>query len=1132
MPPPSVDGITPSPSDGGECLTCPGVPGSSPKAADPIDLASGLVTLRNVDLSISGTRGTVAMARVYRTLSTNSGAFGLGSETPYNYKLDTYDPKNAATINLIAPDGNRFPFSIQPNGTFVNSSVPWLRGAVLTATGTYVNGGTANVASLRFKDGAVWTFEVTEIDSDLPSGCNFYFSALASQTDRFGNQTTLTRDCTKITAITDPVGRQLNLTYNSNNSVTSITDPIGRTVLYTYNPSGTLATVTDANGGLSSYQYDSQNRMTGMIDPRGVTMFQNTFDANGRVIQQVAADGGIYKFAYTLINASAPTSPVASTTVTDPLGNQTTYRFNPQGYVIQATDALGQTTAFNRAPGTNLLLSVTGNALCPVCAPRGAGPSSYTYDLNGNLLTSTDALGNTTTYTYDPTFNQVASITDALNNTSNFAYDTSGNLISVTDQNRNKSTFAYNANGLLLSATDPVGNKTSISYDQYGNPVSVTDALGNVSTSTFDLASRLVKATDPQGRFSQATYDGLNRVISATDGSGYTTQFGYDPVGNLLKLTDPRGNATAFVYDALSRVTTRTSPLGKSETYQYDSDGNLTQYTDRRSQVSKFQYDTLNRLAKETYQDGSIVARAYDPYSRLLTVNDSVAGLFGFNYDANGSLVSQTEPTGTVNYTRDQLHRVATRQVAGQSQVTYAYDPVGNLLNASMPSAGLTNTYDARNLPVAASRTNGVTTSEAFDPLGRVLSLTHAKGTTTLNTQTYSFDQAGNLINSANSISQPLITQATTGTVDQANELLTSGSTTYTYDANGNRLTETNPSGTLTYSWDSRNRLASIVDSSGNTTAMKYDFARNLLALTRTTGGSTTTQQFVVDSLTNVVSLTTTTGLPVSVLTGRSIDSHYASVDSSGTIAFGIGDNLGSTTAVTNSAGSVISGLDYEPYGQTSGTAAATFPFAYSGRVLVSGNIYYYRNRFYDTRVGRFLSEDPLAPNAGENAYAYVGGSPADSSDPSGLIKVEPTLKGALTVAGGVGLVWAATTVASPALIAAGVLYGGYQIGWGLAKLVGGLANQDLPGGLFEALARSGRLDPAAVAQGNFIADAFAMPLSNRWADWLVYGLALGFDIRDLGNSSQQPCSSPGGSRGPAFNDFGDRNLPFRPGPG
>src|ERR1051325_8032020 len=134
MEPPSVNGGNGSPSGCGECITSPTLGGNA-TAGDPIDLSSGLVTLRYVDLSINGARGSISIPRVYRTLTSNSGAFGLGSEMTYNYSLDTYDPQHAQAIYLIAPDGNRFLFSLQPNGKFINTSVPWLHGAVLTATG-------------------------------------------------------------------------------------------------------------------------------------------------------------------------------------------------------------------------------------------------------------------------------------------------------------------------------------------------------------------------------------------------------------------------------------------------------------------------------------------------------------------------------------------------------------------------------------------------------------------------------------------------------------------------------------------------------------------------------------------------------------------------------------------------------------------------------------------------------------------------------------------------------------------------------------------------------------------------------------------------------------------------------------
>jgi RHS repeat-associated protein len=936
---------------------------------DPVDVSSGLEVTSATDLAVQGTRGSISVQRIYRTLTATDGPFGLGSQSQYSWLLNTGSPSSASAINLDTPDGNQILFSRQTNGTLTNATIPWLQGSVMTTSG--------GTTMLRYHNGTVYTFQAE----------NSQISALVSITDRNGNTTTLTQTpisptALRITQITDPVGRSINLTYDSNGHALTATDPIGRTVRYTYNSTGTLATVTDPLGGVTNFQYDSQNRVTSLTDPRGVVTFQNSYDVNGRVSRQVLADSSVVQFAYTLVNPLVSASPVQATTVTDALGNQTTYRFNPQGFVTDVTDAIGQTKSFTLDPGTDELLQVTGPAQCRVCGPLGEGDRSFTYDGNGNKLTYTDALGNTTQYTYDPVFNQITSVTDPLHHAATYAYDGSGNLISVTDQNGNATTYAYDPTGLLLHATDPLGNSTAISYDELGNPVSITDALGNVTKIVFDAVSRPASVTDPLGKTTTLGFDALNRLISRRDGRGSTTQFAYDPVGNLLTITDPRGNATAFAYDDLSRILTRTSPLGKTETYQYDLGGNLVQFTDRRGQTGTFQYDALNRLVKESYQDGSVVSRAYDPYSRLLTVNDAVGGLFGFGYDLNGSIVSQSEPSGSINYTRDQLHRVATRQVAGQSAVTYSYDPAGNMLGASMPSVGITYSYDARNLPTSASRTNGVVSSYTLDSLGRVLSLIHFNGATAINTQTYSYDANGNRSSATSDIGQPLITQSAAATVDVANELLINAQTTYTNDANGNRLTETSSSGTVTYQWDSRNRLSSITDASGNVTSFKYDFSRNLIEMDKTAAGSVPAQRFVVDSLTNVVSLTDSSALPASVLSGRSIDSHYASVDSFGNVAFGIGDALGDIVGATNSGGAIASRFEYEPYGQITGMLPAAYPFSFTGRVP-AGQIVYFRNRYYDSTTGRFLSEDPVSP--GTSHYVYASNDPVGRVDPLGL---------------------------------------------------------------------------------------------------------------------------------------------------
>jgi RHS repeat-associated protein len=1011
------------------CTGAAGEGGAPRQSGDPVDVGSGLQFINTTDIKIHGFRGSIEINRTYRTLTTNTGPFGLGWQYSYGWQLNTGTPNTVAAIELIAPDGNQYLFSRQTNGTLINTTVPFLQGAVMTTNAS-------GVTTLRYPNGNTYQFQAF-------AG----LSPLYSVTDRYSNTTTFTEtplnaSIIRITKITDPVGRTLTLAYNASGYCTSVTDPIGRTVTYTYNSSGTLATATDPNGGVTTYTYDTQNRMVSVTDARGVVMFQDVYDSNGHVSQQTEADGGVFAFTYTMANPLVVTSPIIATTVTDPLGNQTMYRFNIQGYLTDVTDSLGQTKSFTRAPGSNLVLQVTGSAQCvSVCGPAGRGPMSYTYDSLGNKLSATDILGNTFNYTYDPVFNLVTSITDALNHKRTFTYDANGNVTTFTDENGHNTTFTYDSYGQPLTSTDPLGNKTTITYDSVENPVTVTDPLGNTTTNTFDSVSRMVATTDPLGRKTTIGMDNLDRTVSLRDARGSTRRFSYDSTGEMLTVADPRNNVVTFVYDSMTRLTSRSDALGRSETYQYDLDGNMTKYTDRRGQVSTFQYDALTRLTSETYQDGTTVSRTYDPYSRLLTVNDSSSGMFSFTYDAAGRLVGENQPGGAVNYTLDALGRTATRQVAGQPLVTYIYDAAGNLSSAAMPAAGIATTYDARNMPMQETRTNGVSTGYTFDPVGRVLSMIHSSGATAINTQTYAYDPAGNRIGASNDISQALTTQSAAATVDAANELLSNAQTTYTYDANGNRLSESGPNGTYTYVWDTRNRLTSITDGSGNKTSFKYDSFRNLIEMDKT-GAGIATQKFVIDAMQNVASLTDALGLPVAVLTGDTVDWHSGSVDSAGNVTFGIGDAIGTTVAITGANGGIEGSLDYEPYGQTTGTAPVAFPFAYTGRIPIVGNIYYYRNRFYDAGTGRFLSEDPMGFDGGDsNLYRYVSSNPVNFRDPTGTVKWLQIAEGAVSVVGGVAALAAllasapaAFTVGVAATIAVGtsaVVFGAFQIALG-----------------------------------------------------------------------------------------------------
>lgn len=956
-----------------------------PKGGDPVDPATGLLVFSKTDIAINGALGKIALVRNFRSMSGTPGPFGIGTNHNYGYLLD---PSNLIRgtgnfVNLIMPDGNQFAFAQQGTNTFVNSTITTLVGAVITSpvSGTY---------NLRWKDGTVFHFQTSSQGALL--------AFLNSITDPNGNTTTLVRGNStqpiQITQIIDPVGRALNFSYDSFNRILSISDPIGRTVQYAYNSQGTLATVTDPAGNVSNYSYNTQNQLTSITDPRGVVFLQNSYDANGRVVQQVAADGGVTNFSYTLLNPLVPTSPVLTTVVTDPLGNQMTYRFNPLGYLTQVTDPLGQVRNFNRDPGTNMLQSLQGPGKCDACGDTTVGDLSFTYDTAGNLLSETDASGHSVQFTYDPSFSHLTSYTDEDGNVSRFAYDNRGNRTSFTDARGNTTLFTIDARGLITQIKDTGGNPTALAYDTAGNLISVKDPSGSVRQAAYDAVSRLVVKTDSSGNSTSFSYDALDRVVGVTDPLGNTTSFTYDPMGNLLTAKDPRGNTTTLTYDAETRLQTQTDALGRVISFAYDQAGDLIQTTDRLGNISKFGYDALRRLISETYPDAT-VSRTYDSAGRLVRVTDSQAGVFSATYDAVGRMIGSSTPFGTIDYVRDPAGRITSRTVVGQATENFTYDAIGDLTSASMGSDSVTMTYDSRGLRQTIARSNGINTNFEFDGAGRVISRIDSKGANTLDAQTYSYDPAGRRSSYQATIAQPLITPPATGSYDAANEIQKFGAQSYTTDASGNVSTIAGSGGTNRFTWDARGRLHAITTPDGQTINFTYDYDNDLLA-TQTSNGQAA--HFVLDNLTNVALEYDNAGNNFSFLTGNGIDMQFGFLDASNQVHFALQGNLGSVVASTDSSGTIEGTAFFEPFGQTTTTGSA-FPLAYGGHPQVIPNLYYYRARYYDPISGRFLSEDPLG-RPGYSLYQFELNDPTNQVDPLGL--QTPLQVGVGALAGGI----------------------------------------------------------------------------------------------------------------------------------
>lgn len=953
---------------------------------DPVDLGTGLFVYNQVDLVIPDVT-PLAVSRTYRPRDTVIRPFGMGMTHPYEIFL-VGDFDFYSFIDLILPDGGRIRYDRLFPGTnfdteFEHTSSP---GAFHKSKLVWNGGGWF----LTLKNGTRYTFP----DSDGMIGPRF--AALTGIRDRNGNQIALTRDSNRnLTKITSPNGRWIEFTYDASNRITQARDCIGRTVGYTYDSNSRLESVTDVRGGLTQYTYDSSNRMTKVTDARNIIYITNVYDNNGRVTKQTQADGTFYLFAYTLTNGR-----VSQVNVTDPRGNVRRVIFNTSGYMISDTYPLGkpeqQTITYELAPGSNQMLSVT-DAL--------NRRRQFTYDPMGNVTSVTDLAGTseavTTNYTHDPVFNLLETITDPLNHQVTFTRDAKGNITGVKDALNHETIITYNAAGQVASVKDPLLNLTTFNYEA-GYLTSVTDPEGRTVSRFIDDGGRVLAVTNALGQIIRYTYNAANQITKITDPISGTTQFSYDPNGNLLTVTDAKNNLTTFTYNNMDRLASRKDALLRTQTYTYDGNGNMTKFTDRRGKVTSYTYDNLNRLTftgfgtvvsgqNTTYE--STVNYTYDAGDRLTRTVDSITGTIDLGYDNLNRLTSQSSPQGSVTYSYDAANRRTGMTVTGQPAVTYSYDNADRLTSITQGTNTVGFDFDDANRPTRLTLPNGLFVDYGYNLASQVTSITYKQGAATIGDLTYGYDDAGRRTQLGGSFARMALPLSLASSTYNANNQLTQRpGSTLTYDNNGNLTSD----GVNTYTWDARNQLSSMTGP-GVSASFAYDpFGRRTR---KTVNGAAT--EFLYDGGDAVQEKVG--GAPTANSLSGGLDQVFTRTDASGAHHY-LSDALGSTLALTDSSGNQSTQYTYEPFGSTTNSGGSSNTSQYGGRENDGTGLYYNRARYYNPKLQRFISEDPIGFAAGDtNLYAYVGNAPFNFSDPLGLDRNNSwldKLQSALDIAG------------------------------------------------------------------------------------------------------------------------------------
>lgn len=631
---------------------------------------------------------------------------------------------------------------------------------------------------------------------------------------------------------------------------------------YTYNAANLVSSAKDALGATSTYYYDGLGRPAGEylssnVDPLVATwqVHQTGYDGDGNIVSTTQWDDQLTtKYSWDALNR-------LSREVIDPgnLARATTFTYDAGGTITSTTlsdsderqrrlytvDQFGQVVASTQpTTGRNLVSTygydADGNRT-HITTPRGNADGATASDFT--TVTEYDALGRPTVRHSPPVRTDYGGADSIQSPVEKLGYNAFGDVVSSEDANGNLTTYTYDAVGRLArtqlpQVTNPDGSNTEPSetrtYDKVGNLVRLVDRRGQTwnwiynsfdkpvlrtaSSTTaptrkyhwsWDAVGNLVETVDENGGRIQATWDARHQILTRTivvrdNGAERRNTWRYTYEGNhLATATDPTGTTNTYTFNAANELLAGPDENGVIRNYSYSLDGKVTSTTDGENRT-KFEWDTAGRLISRSVED------QWDP-----TVDPAITT--SYSYDLDSNRISETTPAGRISrWTYDAQNRLtaATNVLDASSEVTvrYGYDPAGNRTTVTDQLGHTTSTsYNALSLPSVVV----LPASAGEESLGD-------------RSSTYSYDAAGQLVHqtqpgninirrSLDSFGNVLQVEASGDDVEPVEE-------TYEYDAKNNLIKFSTPTGTQSVDYDDR---GNVISSTGPQGTAKFSYDAN-----------------------------------------------------------------------------------------------------------------------------------------------------------------------------------------------------------------------------------------------------------------------------------------------------------------
>jgi YD repeat-containing protein len=635
-------------------------------------------------------------------------------------------------------------------------------------------------------------------------------------------------------------------TYREDGQRASVTDPLGNTTSYTYDAHGRLINEMSPpddllfpnNRAVKAFAYDAAGRLATTTDAAGHTVVYS-YDSRNRVTEMRYGDGSKDIMTY---GSGANANLLMSKTDRD--GVVTSFGYDAAGREISRTEgaqapAVAITTTTSYWEGTDL----------PQTVIRAGQKTEYIYDTRKRVIETRrwvddgcflaertvfdaddadrinhtiDAYGRRTYFGYDalnrvvrqvrelvvgalPATPDVASLPRLL--TSNPAY-------TITDT-------VYDAGGQITARIDADGVRTTVAYDAQGRVTATTEAAGTpvaaTTATTYDAAGNRIRVTSPRGVRTDMTYTGRNLLATVTEAADtaqatVVRNLTYTLTGKIATETDALGRVTSYAYGACcDRLQTITDPAGYQTSFTYDFVGNRLSVTDGNGLTTTTAYDVLYRPITQTNAAGEVTAMAYDDnltdgvgLDAVPVVQAALTGL-SLGAGADGSATAVTNPKNETAYEiRDGLGRPVVRIDPLGQQTRLTYDTLVEGLVETAQTDALGHVVRARSDGAGRTRVQ-------IDALGNSSQSLYRDG----GDQVSQMDAGGLGWSAAYDARHRLVSRSTT----RADAV---ESTHWSYDLDGNRLTETDALGkTESSQYDLRNRRVALIDRLAGVTPLR-----------------------------------------------------------------------------------------------------------------------------------------------------------------------------------------------------------------------------------------------------------------------------------------------------------------------